>query len=170
MLAVSDTGSGMGPEIRARIFEPFFTTKDVGKGTGLGLATVYGMVKQGGGWIWVYSEPGRGTTFKIYLPRTDQPLSLITPSIKPDVHGHETTLVVEDQVEVQRLALAGLAVFGYAAHGASTGNEALAFCSEFAGNIDVVVTDVVMRDMNGREVARQVAQLRPKARILFMSG
>jgi len=170
MLAVSDTGSGMGPEIRARIFEPFFTTKDVGKGTGLGLATVYGMVKQGGGWIWVYSEPGRGTTFKIYLPRTDEPLSLITPSIKPDVHGHETILVVEDQVEVQRLALAGLAVFGYAAHGASTGNEALAFCSEFAGNIDVVVTDVVMPDMNGREVARQVAQLRPEARILFMSG
>jgi PAS domain S-box-containing protein len=170
MLAVTDTGSGMSPEIRARIFEPFFTTKELGKGTGLGLATVYGMVKQAGGWIWVYSEPDRGTTFKIYLPRTGEPLSLITPSVKTDVQGNETILVVEDQVEVRTLAMAGLAVFGYSVHGAGTGKEALAFCHEFTGDIDLVVTDVVMPDMNGREVARQITLLRPKARILFVSG
>jgi CheY-like chemotaxis protein len=128
------------------------------------------MVKQAGGWIWVYSEPERGTTFKIYLPRTDEPLSLLTPAIKPDVRGNETILVVEDQAEVRTLALTGLSGFGYSAHGASTGKEALAFCHEFAGNIDVIITDVVMPDMNGREVARQIAQIRPKARILFMSG
>jgi len=170
MLAVSDTGFGMSPEVRSRIFEPFFTTKELGKGTGLGLATVYGMVKQVGGWIWVYSEPGRGTTFKIYLPQTGEPLSSMKPSIKADVRGSETILIVEDQVEVRTLALTGLASFGYAAHVAGTGKEALAFCQEFPGRIDLVVTDVVMPDMNGREVANQIAQLRPDARVLFMSG
>jgi two-component system cell cycle sensor histidine kinase/response regulator CckA len=170
MIAVSDSGSGISPEIRARIFEPFFTTKELGKGTGLGLATVYGMVKQGGGWIWVYSEPGQGTTFKIYLPRTDQPLSPITPVIRTDVRGNETILVVEDQQEVRTLALVGLAAHGYSVHGVSSGKEALAFCREFTGDIDLVVTDVVMPDMNGREVARQVGHLRSNARILFISG
>jgi two-component system cell cycle sensor histidine kinase/response regulator CckA len=170
MLAVSDTGLGMSPEIRARIFEPFFTTKEIGKGTGLGLATVYGMVKQGGGWIWVYSEPGRGTTFKIYLPRTDEPLSPKTLSIQADARGSETILVVEDEVEVRTLAVAGLESFGYLVYGASTGKEALDLCRELADKIDVVVTDVVMPDMNGREVARQIAEIHPGARILFTSG
>jgi two-component system cell cycle sensor histidine kinase/response regulator CckA len=170
MLAVSDSGCGMSPEVRARIFEPFFTTKEPGKGTGLGLATVYGMVKQGGGWIWVYSEPGRGTTFKIYLPRTDEPLSLIAPKLESDVFGSETIVIVEDQVEVRKLALAGLTGFGYSAHGAGTGKEALAFCQEFQHPIDLVVTDVVMPDMNGLQVAQHIARLRPEVRILFMSG
>jgi two-component system cell cycle sensor histidine kinase/response regulator CckA len=170
MLAVTDTGCGISPEVRARIFEPFFTTKEVGKGTGLGLATVYGMVKQGGGWIWVYSEPGRGTTFKIYLPRTDEPLSSIAQVVSGDLHGSETILVVEDQIEVRTLAVAGLTAFGYQVHAAGTGKEALAFCHEFAGDLDLVITDVVMPDMNGREVAQQVALLRPKSHIVFMSG
>jgi two-component system, cell cycle sensor histidine kinase and response regulator CckA len=170
MLAVTDSGTGISPEIRARIFEPFFTTKELGKGTGLGLATVYGMVKQGGGWIWVYSEPGQGTTFKIYFPRTDQPLSLMTPATRADLRGNETILVVEDQLEVRTLALIGLAAHGYSVHGVTSGKEALAFCREFTGDIDLVVTDVVMQEMNGREVARQVGQLKPKARILFISG
>jgi two-component system, cell cycle sensor histidine kinase and response regulator CckA len=170
MLAISDSGCGISPEIRSRIFEPFFTTKELGKGTGLGLATVYGMVKQSGGWIWVYSEPGRGTTFKIYFPRTDEPFVTSTRAIKTNVTGNETVLVVEDQTEVRALALAGLASFGYSVHGSATGEEALAFCRDFHDEIHVVVTDVVMPDMNGKEVARQFAQLRPQTRILFMSG
>jgi PAS domain S-box-containing protein len=170
MLAISDTGIGMDEETRARIFEPFFTTKEMGKGTGLGLATVYGVVKQSGGWIWVYSEPGRGTTFKIYLPRTDKPESLAGKRAKTELRGSETILVVEDYAEVRALALSGLAGFGYSVHGASSGKEALAFCREFAGPIHLVVTDVVMTDMNGREVANQISQVRPDARILFMSG
>jgi len=170
MLAVTDTGEGMSPDVQARLFEPFFTTKELGKGTGLGLATVYGMVKRSGGWIWVYSEPKHGTTFKIYLPRTDKALTPAAPSLPVGARGNETILIVEDQAEVRTLATTGLAHFGYSAHGVSAGQEALQFCREFPGDIHVVVTDVVMPDMNGREVARRVLELRPKARILFMSG
>ncbi len=170
MLAITDTGVGMSPEITARIFEPFFTTKELGKGTGLGLATVYGMVKQGQGWIWVYSEPDRGTTFKIYLPRTDAEPSQTRPAVKTDLHGSETILVVEDEEEVRKLALVGLASFGYSVYGAGSGREALAFCRDFSQTIDMVVTDVVMTDMNGREVATQISVVRPNASILFMSG
>jgi two-component system cell cycle sensor histidine kinase/response regulator CckA len=170
LLAITDSGTGMTPEVRARIFEPFFTTKEMGKGTGLGLATVYGMVKQAGGWIWVYSEPGRGTTFKIYLPRTDKPLSVVeSPSVR-EVRGNETIVLVEDQKEVRALAIKGLERFGYSVHGFGTAAEALSFCSEFPGDIHLVVTDVVMPDMNGRELASQISRLRPTARILFMSG
>jgi two-component system cell cycle sensor histidine kinase/response regulator CckA len=170
MLAVTDTGEGIPPEVQARIFEPFFTTKEAGKGTGLGLATVYGMVKSCGGWIWVYSELKRGTTFKIYLPRTDKELTPAAAATVADVRGHETILIVEDQADVRALAVSGLAHYGYAAHGVASGAEALRFCREFNGGIDAVVTDVVMPEMNGREVARQVAELRPNARILFVSG
>jgi two-component system, cell cycle sensor histidine kinase and response regulator CckA len=170
MLAITDTGTGMNSETRARIFEPFFTTKELGKGTGLGLATVYGMVKQGSGSIWVYSEPGRGTTFNIYLPRTDKPPSLMRPAAEHDLRGTETILIVEDYAEVLAVALSGLAGFGYSVHGARTGRQALAFCHEFPGAIHLVVTDVVMTDMNGRQVANQITQICPDARILFMSG
>ena len=170
MLAVTDTGQGMSPEVRARIFEPFYTTKELGKGTGLGLATVYGMVKRAGGWIWVYSEPNRGTTFKVYLPQTDQPVSTASPAVLVRLEGNETIVVVEDEAEVRTLAVAGLAHYGYAAYGFSTGKEAFAFCQDFNGEIHVLVTDVIMPDMNGREVARRVAQLKPEARILFVSG
>jgi two-component system, cell cycle sensor histidine kinase and response regulator CckA len=170
MLAITDTGSGMSPAVRARLFEPFFTTKELGKGTGLGLATVYGMVKQSGGWIWVYSEPNRGTTFKIYLPRTDKAPATRKPVRKLSLRGHETILVVEDEAEVRKLALAGLSDFGYTVHGASTGREAIDFCREFSGIIDLVLTDVIMTDMNGREVARRIGQVRPETSILFMSG
>ena len=170
MLAVTDTGEGMSPEVRARIFEPFYTTKELGKGTGLGLATVYGMVKHAGGWIWVYSEPKRGTTFKVYFPQTDQAVSIGAPAPPARLEGNETIVVVEDQAEVRALAVAGLAHYGYVAYGFSTGKEVFAFCEDFAGSIDVLVTDVIMPDMNGREVARKVAELRPEARILFVSG
>jgi two-component system, cell cycle sensor histidine kinase and response regulator CckA len=170
MLAVTDTGEGMTPEVQARIFEPFFTTKELGKGTGLGLATVYGMVKTAGGWIWVYSEPGSGTTFKVYLPQTDRLVKQASPEPARQVRGGETILIVEDHDDVRGLALAGLAGYGYSAHGVRSGMEALQFCREFPGEIDLVLTDVVMPDMNGREVARRVAQLRPASRILYMSG
>ena len=170
MLAVTDTGEGMSPEVQTRIFEPFFTTKELGKGTGLGLATVYAMVKRFGGWIWVYSELQRGSIFKIYLPRTDKSLTASTPSITVGVRGTETVLVVEDQQEVRTLAVTGLTQFGYRAHGVGTGQEALRFCNEFPEEIHIVVTDMIMPDMNGMEVARRVAEVRPKSQVLFTSG
>ena len=120
MLAVTDTGEGIPPEVQSRIFEPFFTTKEPGKGTGLGLATVYGMVKSCGGWIWVYSEVKRGTTFKIYLPRTDKKLTPAAPATVAGLRGHETILIVEDQADVRALAVTGLAHYGYAAHGVAS--------------------------------------------------
>jgi two-component system cell cycle sensor histidine kinase/response regulator CckA len=170
MLAVTDTGVGMTPEVQAKIFEPFFTTKDIGKGTGLGLATVYGMVKQSGGWIWVYSEPGRGTTFKVYLQRTDEPLSRMRTPVPAGLHGNETILVVEDQSDLRALAIAALSRYGYSVHGAGSGNDALAFCRDFQNPIHLVLTDVVMPDMNGRELAGRMAALRPDTHILYMSG
>ena len=170
MIAVTDTGEGMSPEVQERIFEPFYTTKGLGKGTGLGLATVYGMVKHAGGWIWVCSELKQGTTFKIYFPRTEKGLTSPTPAVKAGLHGSETIVIVEDQAEVRSVAMSGLAHFGYAVHAFETGKEAVAFCREFPGQIHVVVTDVVMPDMNGREVARAIEQIRPESRIVFMSG
>jgi PAS domain S-box-containing protein len=170
MLAITDTGMGMTPEVQAKIFEPFFTTKEIGKGTGLGLATVYGMVKQSGGWIWVYSEPGRGTTFKVYLPRTDEPLSKPRTPVIRGLHGTETILVVEDQSDLRTLAVTALSRYGYSVHGAGSGNDALTFCRDFESPIHLVLTDVVMPDMNGRELAGRMAALRPDTHILYMSG
>jgi CheY-like chemotaxis protein len=170
MLAVTDTGIGMTAELQSKIFEPFFTTKEKGKGTGLGLATVYGMVKQSGGWIWVYSEPGRGTTFKIYLPRTDEPLSKPRVPSQRGLRGTETILVVEDQTDLRALAVAALSRYGYSVHGAGSGSEALGFCREFPNRIHLMLTDVVMPDMNGKELAGQMADLRPDTHVLFMSG
>jgi two-component system cell cycle sensor histidine kinase/response regulator CckA len=170
MLAVTDTGTGMTPEIKARIFEPFFTTKPKGAGTGLGLATVYGMVKQAGGWIWVYSEPGHGTTFKIYFPRVDEPLSPAQPVAKTDVRGDETILVVEDQADLRRLAVMALEKYGYRTYDSSNADEALSFASAFLEPIHLLVTDVIMPGMNGRHLADEMTRLRPGVRVLFMSG
>ena len=170
MLAVTDTGAGMTPEIRERIFEPFFTTKPKGAGTGLGLATVYGLVKQAGGWIWVYSEPGHGAAFKIYLPATEAPVSAPTVTSRTRLHGTETILLVEDQPEVSKLAASALRRYGYHVIPAANGSEAIAASRDFAGAIDLLVTDVVMPGMSGREAADRIAAHRPGLRVLFMSG
>jgi signal transduction histidine kinase/ActR/RegA family two-component response regulator len=170
MIAVSDTGIGMPPEIQARVFEPFFTTKQLGKGTGLGLASVYGMVQQSGGWISVDSEVGRGTTFKVYLPRTDDEAPKAETKPKTGLRGDETILVVEDQPEVRALATTALQRYGYTVYEASSGTEALSYCRGFGGAIHLVVTDIVMPGMNGRELARELAKLRPDLKVLYMSG
>lgn len=170
MIAVSDTGTGMTPAVQARVFEPFFTTKEPGRGTGLGLASVYGMVKQSGGWIWVYSELGRGTTFKVYLPRTGEAATKKNIPAKADLNGNESILVVEDQAEVRALAVMALQRYGYTVYEAPSGAEALSFCGQFNGTIHLLLTDVVMPGMNGHELARQVVQLHPETKVLYMSG
>ena len=170
MLAVTDTGTGISEEVRGRMFEPFFTTKPKGRGTGLGLSTVYGMVKQSGGWIWVYSEPEQGTTFKIYFPRSGEAATVAAPVLAADTHGKETILVVEDQDDVRHLTLMALSKFGYTVHCAAQGEEAIAFSRQFEGTIDLLLTDVIMPGMNGRQVAERLAIERPAMRILYMSG
>jgi two-component system, cell cycle sensor histidine kinase and response regulator CckA len=172
MLAVSDTGSGMDQNTRERIFEPFFTTKELGKGTGLGLSTVYGIVKQSGGNIWVYSELGRGTTFKVYLPRVDEGAQSYKPNADHDqvIQGTETILLVEDEEMLRKLARQTLTMYGYQVVDAANGESAISLCKEFEGTIDLVVTDVIMPGMSGREVSSRLLQLRPDMRVLFMSG
>jgi PAS domain S-box-containing protein len=173
MLAVTDTGVGMDAETRARVFEPFFTTKEMGKGTGLGLATVYGIVKQSGGNIWVYSEPGRGTTFKVYLPRVEAGAGLPEPPAVPRAAAAAasgTILLVEDEPAVRLLVRQILEKTGYAVLEAPHAEGALELCRSHPGPIDLLVTDVVMPRMGGRELARLVEEVRPDARILFMSG
>jgi PAS domain S-box-containing protein len=173
MLAVSDTGVGMSPELQARLFEPFFTTKELGKGTGLGLSTTYGIVKQSGGSIWVYSEPGQGTTFKIYLPRCDDPLDRREEPAPPATRtptGTERVLLVEDEPEVRRLVERLLRMNGYAVVSAPGPAEALAAVRAGQEGVDVLVTDVVMPGMNGRELARALASRVPGLRVLYMSG
>jgi len=172
MIAVSDDGHGMDAETRRHIFEPFFTTKEKGKGTGLGLATVYGIVKQTGGDIWVYSEPGQGTTFKLYFPRVSEPLSESSggdPSATRQ-SGGETILVVEDEQAVRDLTVRILRQLGYTILTASSGAEALEVSAAHAGHIDVLLTDVVMPNMSGRQLADHILASRPKTRILFLSG
>jgi len=172
MLAVSDTGIGMADETKARIFEPFFTTKEKGKGTGLGLSTVYGIVKQSGGNIWVYSEPGRGTTFKVYLPQleagTEQTEKPAVESATPT--GSETILLVEDEDVVRGLARKVLEHAGYNVLDASGGEEAFRLCQKHTEPIHLLLTDVVMPEMSGREIAERLKTLRPTTRVLFMSG
>jgi PAS domain S-box-containing protein len=176
MLAVSDTGIGMDRETKSRVFDPFFTTKDVGKGTGLGLATVYGIVKQSGGYVWVYSEPGQGTTFKIYLPRVDVAADASTTESTSApaadlAWSNATVLLVEDDPAVRSAARRALLRAGFLLIEASDGAEALTLCPEQGGpTIDLVVTDLVMPEMGGIELAAALRARRPGIRVLYMSG
>jgi len=172
MLAISDTGCGMDAETQARIFEPFFTTKEHGKGTGLGLATVYGIVKQSGGNIWVYSEPGKGTTFKIYLPRVEGVAEGSEPAHPRSsiLRGSETILLVEDEDMVRSLAREILEAHGYAVSEARDSTEALRVCHTHSGSIHLLVTDVVMPGMSGRELAARLGTIHPETKVLYMSG
>jgi CheY-like chemotaxis protein len=172
MLAVSDTGCGIDAETQAHIFEPFFTTKEQGKGTGLGLSTVYGIVKQSGGHLWVYSEVGKGTTFKIYLPRVDGGTERDGPHTTPAElpQGRETVLLTEDEEQVRQMIRVILEMNGYCILEAASGEEALALYKQHEGQIDLVMTDVVMPQMSGRELAQSLESLHPGIKVLYMSG
>jgi signal transduction histidine kinase len=186
MLAVSDTGSGMDRETQARIFDPFFTTKERGKGTGLGLSTVFGIVKQSGGHIWVYSEPGRGSAFKVYFPRVEREDAAVaaaaaaaaaagagaTPDEPPagSLRGSETILLVEDDEQVRAVARRALDRYGYCVLEATGVHAALELCASYEGPIHLLLTDVVMPGMSGRKVAARVVASRPSTQVLYMSG
>jgi PAS domain S-box-containing protein len=172
MLAVSDTGIGMSPETVAHIFEPFYTTKESGRGTGLGLSTVYGIVKQSGGYIWVYSELGRGSSFKVYLPRVDQPAEAL-PAAKPrskQEKGSETVLLVEDQPQVRELARMALTERGYTVLVTSSPEDAERVCAAHESEIHLLLTDLIMPGITGRDLAKRLTARHPKMRVLYMSG
>ena len=172
MLSVSDTGAGIEPGDLPHIFEPFFTTKPVGKGTGLGLSTVYGIVKQSGGYIWAYSETGLGTTFKVYLPRVDQPAESLEIQKRPNESylGAETILLVEDEEGVRSLIQLVLRRSGYTVLEAHNAEEALKICVGITTPIHLLLTDLILPRMTGRELAERIASLRPSVKTLFMSG
>ena len=172
MLAVSDTGTGMDHDTQSRIFEPFFTTKEKGKGTGLGLSTVYGIIKQSGGNVWVYSELGKGTTFKVYLPQVHDEIAAREDSEADTTmkRGSETVLLVEDEDMVRKLASELLEESGYVVLEANGGEQALNLCKEHKEPIDLLITDVVMPRISGKEVAEQLRTIHPETKVLFMSG
>jgi PAS domain S-box-containing protein len=172
VLAITDTGVGMAPDVIAHIFEPFFTTKAMGVGTGLGLATVYGIVRQAGGNVWVYSEPDKGTTFKVYLPRIDGAPTDEAPAQPAiaDLRGTETILIVEDDEAVRRVIHGILSHAGYHVIDASNGGEALLVCEQHGATISLLLTDVVMPRLNGRKLAERLQQSRPNLKVVFMSG
>ena len=170
MLAVSDTGMGMSPETQAKVFEPFFTTKEKGKGTGLGLAMVFGIVRQNGGTIVLQSELGQGTTFKIFLPRTDDPVAEVAPrALVPQAEGGETLLVVEDEPSVRQVLINILTRLGYRVLAAEGPKQALELCRTSA-EIDLVVSDVMMPDLSGPELVSELKKVRPYVKTLFISG
>ena len=171
VLSVSDTGQGMSREVQAKIFDPFFTTKERGKGTGLGLAMVFGIIKQLGGHIFVYSEPGRGTTFKIFLPVSQAAVEKTSElSLPPLPQGNETILVVDDEPSLKTLVTAILRPLGYTMLEAGSGAEAMEISDAFSGRIDILLTDVIMPGMNGKELAEAITARRPETRVIYMSG
>jgi PAS domain S-box-containing protein len=169
---VRDTGSGVSPAVREHIFEPFFTTKPIGEGTGLGLATCHGIVKQNGGYIWLLAEPGRGSTFEIYLPHTEASSAIVEspPQEAATQRGHETVLLIEDEEPVRALCALALERLGYDVISAATGGEGLERAARYEGSIDALVTDVILPDMRGPEVAERLKESRPGVTVLFASG
>jgi len=172
VLAVSDTGSGMDKKTQEHIFEPFFTTKEVGKGTGMGLSTIYGIIKQNNGFVWVYSEPGQGATFKVYLPevKKDADLEKKEQTHVDDLSGSETVLIVEDNDSLRNFAQKILHIYGYRTLNAENGEDALMVCKEHDGRIDLMITDVVMPKIGGREAAKRLQPLYPQMKVIYMSG
>lgn len=171
LLAVSDTGSGMSDDVKAHLFEPFFTTKGPGRGTGLGLAMIFGAVSQNGGRIEVYSEPGHGTTFKIYLPRVQEAAIQAWPEPRAARwHGTETILLVEDDEAVRSLAARVLVQHGYAVHAFRDGTSAMHAVGGMTEPLHLLITDVVMPEMNGPAMAQRIRALRPAIKVLFTSG
>jgi CheY-like chemotaxis protein len=172
VLAVSDNGSGMDDQVRAHLFEPFFTTKEPGKGTGLGLSTSYGIVRQHGGDIWVYSEPGLGTTFKVYLPvaSPDAEETKQAAAFPSAAHGTETILLVEDDLNVARVMTDTLTLHGYRVLAANQPGQALEFARRESEMIHLLLSDMVLQSVHGVDLARQIRALRPELPVLFVSG